>query len=318
VQIRNEVLHSFFERSKLRVTRCLAPGMNCKNTAIRSHSLQNSRVLDQLVRDGHVKALTKKISSDSGPVIAFEDVGRNDATTFGGFCAMHDSAIFKAIEVDIFRRENPEHLFLISYRALARELNVLMEAAFRIQASYQDRVKLGIDSGDVPTPVGMLAVEYMTKSYSTYEYKCAFDEVMATKQYTKILHDVIQVNHERPHIAVCSLFSIDGLSRGDGDYVRIALNLLPQNTNQSAVIFGYLPQDQELVRPFLNPILTAEEHYQKYLLSKLILNNCENFVVSPVSFDRWSPEKRKAITDYFVKTLLHGDFEAENQHFYLF
>lgn len=75
--------------------------MTCEAQAIRSHSVQNSRVLDLLVRDGHVKALGKRIDKMTGPVIQFEDVGRNEATTFTGFCAEHDAKIFAAIETEV-------------------------------------------------------------------------------------------------------------------------------------------------------------------------------------------------------------------------
>jgi hypothetical protein len=317
VPIPNELLQSFFDRSKLRFGRCLAPGMNCENSVVQAHSVQNSQILALLVRDGHVKALTRRIDKNAGPVIDFNDVGRNQATTFDGFCASHDSEIFIAIDTRSFQADDPEHLFLSSYRAIARELHTLMEAAVRIQASYQDRIKLGFDNGNEPEPVGMLALEYMVKSYSTYQYKCSFDQALIAQRYGEVLHDVVHVSHERANVAVCSLFSIDHQTK-NGDYVRIALNVLPENNEQSVVVFGYLPEDGELVRPFLRPILTSEKHYQKYLLSKLILNNCENFVVSPASYDDWPQEKRNAIRDYFVSTLLHGNLEAENEHFYLF
>jgi len=317
VPIPNELLQSFFEQSKLRFGRCLAPGMNCENSAVQSHSVQNSQILDLLARDGHVKALTKRIDKNTGPVIDFNEVGRNQATTFRGFCASHDSVIFKAIDTNDFQADDSEHLFLSSYRAVARELHALMEAAVRIQASYQDRIKLGFDRGNEPEPVGMLALEYMVKSYSTHQYKCSFDQALIAKRYGDVLHDVAYIGHERANVAVCSLFSIDHQTK-NGDYVRIALNVLPQSSEQSVVVFGYLPEDAELVRPFLRPILTSEKYYQKYLLSKLVLNNCENFVVSPASYDDWPQEKRNAIRDYFVSTLLHGSLEAENEHFYLF
>ena len=80
--IAKELLASFFERSKLRFGRCLAPGMTCEKPAIRSHSIQNAQALDLLVRDGHVKALTRKIDRGSEPVIDFNDVGRHQAATF--------------------------------------------------------------------------------------------------------------------------------------------------------------------------------------------------------------------------------------------
>jgi hypothetical protein len=291
--------------------------MTCTAAAIRSHSLQNSRVLDLLVRDGHVKAPSTRIDKQKGPVISFEDVGRNEATTFTGFCSEHDSVIFKPIEIDAFRPTDPEHLFLAAYRAVARELHALLEAASKIQGTYIKRVDLGFDSGDEPGPAGMAAVDQMLRAHRTYLYKCHFDKGLAAKRYDGVLHDVITIGHKGATVAVCSHFSLDGLYRDD-DWVRVALNVLPSGENESTVVFSYLSEDAALVRPALSPLLTSDGPYQKYLLSKLILNNCENFVVAPAYYDSWSPEKRKAITDYFIQTLFEGNLDAEDKHLYLF
>lgn len=312
-----ELLSLFFARCGKQLNRCLAPGMGCTATAIRSHSVQNSQVLDLLVRDGHVKAPRHRIDRATGPVISFEDVGRNQATTFAGFCSEHDSNIFNAIDTNPFSPSDSEHLFLVAYRAVARELHAVMDGAIKIQGTYQKRVEIGIDSGDEPTPAGMLAIEHMMKSYQTYRYKCSFDAALVSRKHDAVSHHVITIHREEPTIAVSSLLSLDGLYRKD-DWIRVALNVVPLSTTESAAVFSYLPHDAELVRSGLDRILTSEGSYQKYLLSKLILNNCENFVVSPSYYDQWSTEKRRAVADYFVETLLVGKLEVENRNFYLF
>lgn len=291
--------------------------MSCTSTAVRAHSLQNSQVLDLLVRDGHVKALAKKIDKETGPVIFFDDVGRNQATTFAGFCSEHDSDIFKPIDTNAFRSTDSEHLFLVAYRAVARELHAVIEGGSKIQSTYKKRVQLGLDSGDGPGPAGMLAVEHMMKAYQTFLYKHPFDQAFVSKQYGSVLHDVIKIGHEEATLAVCSLFSVGGVSRTN-DWVRVALNVLPLNRNESIAVFSYLPEDAALAKSSLSLILTSDGFYQKYLLSKLILNNCENFVVSPAYYDKWSPEKKRSVTDYFMQTLFTGNLEIENEHLYLF
>jgi hypothetical protein len=111
--------------------------------------------------------------------------------------------------------------------------------------------------------------------------------------------------------------SLDGMSRNN-DWVRVTLNVLPLGNTESAAVFSYLPRDADLVRSGLDRILSSEGVYQKYLLSKLILNNCENFVVSPAYFDQWSAAKLRAITDYFTETLTAGKLDLEDQNLYLF
>jgi hypothetical protein len=274
-------------------------------------------VLDLLVHDGHVKALRKRIDKKAGPVIFFDDVGRNQATTFAGFCSQHDADIFKPIDTLAFQSTEPEHLFLVAYRAVARELHAVMEGACKIQSTYKKRVELKMDSGDEPSPSGMLAVEHMMKSYLTHLYKQTFDQAFVSRQHNNVLNDVIKLDHDEATVAVCSLFSIDGISRNN-DSVRMVLNLIPLNSKESRVVFSYLPEDASVAQSFLSPILAANGFYQKYLLSKLILNNCENFVVSPAYYLNWSPEKKKAVTDYFTQTLFTGNLDLENEHLYLF
>jgi hypothetical protein len=313
---RKELLSFFFARYGGQMGRCLVPGLNCVASAIRAHSVQNSRVLDLLVRDGHVKAPKVRFSMASGPVFTFDDIGRNQATTFAGFCSEHDASIFKPIDNNAFRSDS-EYLFLMAYRAVARELHAQMDGASKIQGGYEKRVELGIDSGDEPTEAGMLAVQHMMKSYETYVYKIPFDEALVSGKYDAVSHLVIDLQHREPTIGVCSLLSLDGLSRHGGP-VRVSLNILPLDIGQSVAVFSYLSSEADLIRVGLHRILTSEGEYQKYLLSKLVLNNCENFVVSPSYYDQWSSEKRKAVTDYFVETLFTGKLEVENPNLYLF
>lgn len=291
--------------------------MGCTATAIRAHSLQNSRVLDLLVHHGHVTTLAKKIDKGNRPKIFFDDLGRNQATTFSGFCSEHDAEIFRPIDTKAFCLADPEHLFLVAYRAVARELHAVIEGGVKIQSGYLKRVELGLDSGDEPGHAGMLAIEHMIKAHQMYLHKQSFDDVWVSKQYDRIVHDVIKIGHEEATVAVCSLFSIDGVTR-DGDWVRVALNVLPLNRKESAAVFSYLPEDAALAHASLGLILTSDGYYQKYLLSKLILNNCENFVVSPAYYANWSAEKREAVTDYFTQTLFTGNIKIENEHLYLF
>jgi len=246
-------------------------------------------------------------------MISFDDVGRNRATTFSGFCAEHDSSIFEAIDADPFNPADPQHLFLVAYRAVARELHAQMDGAAKIQGSYQKRVELGVDSGDAPTSAGMVAVEHMMRSYLTYTYKCPLDDALISNNYAALSHRVVTIQHDQPTIAVSSHLGLDGLSK-NGDAVRVTLNILPVSKAESLVILSYLPGDVDLITLALDRTLSAEGPYQKYLLSKLVLNYCENFVVSPSYFDQWSETKKQAITSYFVKTLTVGNLDMEDQN----
>jgi hypothetical protein len=89
------------EKAK-RSGRCLfvgPAGNRCSGKSINSHTLQKSDAIKFIVEAGHVLNL----SVDRGfgktpPVLGFKRVGQSKASVFPGFCAKHDSEIFKEIE----------------------------------------------------------------------------------------------------------------------------------------------------------------------------------------------------------------------------
>src|SRR5688572_1590589 len=140
-----DLFASFLRIDKAQFSRCLEPSLQCSERAIRAHSVQNSGVLDQLARDGHVVRFVRSVSLDEGPKIQFGLVGRNQATTFLGLCGRHDGLIFAPIEKGELALENEEHLFLLAYRAAYRELHATMEGAAKAQDGYLERVERGLD-----------------------------------------------------------------------------------------------------------------------------------------------------------------------------
>src|SRR5262245_12219983 len=99
--------------------RCLATSGACDSGVIRAHSVQNAVVLDQLAEAGHVLTF---LPTEEGS--ALELVGRNEATTFTGFCGKHDREVFHCIDfksLDEFSESSTKQLALFSLRAVARE-----------------------------------------------------------------------------------------------------------------------------------------------------------------------------------------------------
>jgi hypothetical protein len=137
----------FFELHNWRFGRCLEPTLTCGAKAIRAHSIQNARVFDLLSVKGHVTMFKLNVATD-GPEVVLRRVGRHEASTFPGFCASHDTSIFKALDTKPLNLENPEQLFLLAYRSVCRELHATMEAASKIQSAYLDRVDKGWDDGN--------------------------------------------------------------------------------------------------------------------------------------------------------------------------
>ena len=310
-----DLFASFLRIDKTQFARCLEPSFQCIERAVRAHSVQNARVLEQLLRGGHVIGLKRSVSYDKGPMIDFGLVGRNQATTFTGLCPLHDDQIFAPIEKNELDLTDPEHRFLLAYRAAFRELHATMEGAAKIQGGYIERVERGLDPK--ASPAGLFAVERMMVSWETFNYKSLLDAAYAERDFAVMTHDVINLDVERATVAACALFSVDHVHVRD-DVLRIHLNVLPIEPTRTVILFSYLRADASHARAFLDRILRSQGPHQRYELSRLILDSCENFVLSPDYFNTWSEEKKRTVQTYFVRTLLKSDLHYQSPNLYLF
>lgn len=313
----NELLSSLFKIDKAGFHRCLEPTMQCQNAAINAHSIQNSRVLDLLAEDGHVVSFAHRVDAETGPYIEFGSIGRNKASTFAGLCAEHDRRIFAPIDTQEIEQGNPEQLFLLAYRAVVRELHATMEGAVKVQTGYLKRVELGLSPSNQPSKMGMFAVQRMIVSYETFQYKAEYDKALLTRSFDLIQHDILTLENQPPTVAASALFSLDNL-RVQDDVVRVVLNILPQKNDTTVVIFSYLRRDAASARSALSRIFNATGHFQKYGLSRTLLNYCDNFVIAPAYFSKWSDRKRAVIGEYFAKTVFENDLSYEDEDLFLF
>lgn len=182
--------------------------MQCQEKAIRAHSVQNSRVLDLLSRDGHVIQLQFHFESENQPKIEYQNIGRNKATTFTGLCSNHDRTIFEEIDTKPIDQNNMLQLCLMAYRSVLKELHATIDAAVNLQSAYQKLVELGRVPEDRLSQPGAEAVFHMSKAWRTYRYKCKFDDIFGSQQFTELIHTVRIVDIEKPTIAASVFFGL--------------------------------------------------------------------------------------------------------------
>jgi len=105
---------------------CLHPQaspQNCHGNIVRAHTIQRSGGLTRIAKEGHVynclvhRRRLSPASANLQPTL----VGINKASTFTGFCALHDNEVFAPIENQPFQ-SIPEHAFLLAYRAICSEV----------------------------------------------------------------------------------------------------------------------------------------------------------------------------------------------------
>lgn len=298
--------------------RCLAPEGTCALEPIKAHSVQKQGPLRRLASaNQHVVMLQQRFDRQHVPTIDFGLVGINKATVFTGLCSKHDQALFEPIDRNELDIGNHEHLFLYAYRAVLRETHVSSESGAKLQGVYRAKGDLGLINTTVPTRDGILALERMILAYETWMYKTAYDEAFVTRRFDDVVYDCLDLGKVVPSIAVSSLFSIDDVIVDD-DVARVALSVVPSANGHSYALLAYLRRDSAGARAWLRPLLTSEGQQQRYLLSRMILERCENVAINPLVYDSWSQEKRNIIRDFFASTILENNRDFQDSRLGLF
>jgi hypothetical protein len=166
-------------------------------------------------------------------------------------------------------------------------------------------------------------------AWQTWKYKSVFDEAYLSQRFESIIHDLIMLDVEQPTLAASALFSAGErrrkwwrLRRRSPDrsagWVGVCLTVLPLDRNQTAVFLSYLPEDANQARRALRRLLGSQGDRQKYELSRLILNHCQNFALSPEFVDSWSPEKRRIVIGLFSRTVRQKEPNFEHPELSLF
>ncbi|MDY6953310.1 MAG: hypothetical protein SWE60_17515 [Thermodesulfobacteriota bacterium] len=312
---RLETRNHFFKVHGISTESCHEPKENCRQKAIRAHSIPCATVIDRLAREGHVVMPQLRLKTPPPAEIQFKRVGVKKASTFTGLCAQHDNDIFRIIDDDLPDLTNNAHLFLLAYRAALREYHVVLQNALRFQTTYQKRVEVGLSPGTEPCRFGMFATSHLCNAFESYEYKRHFDLAYLANDWSQLKHYVVILRNQSPTIAVSSMFSLDDFDAPETP--RVTLSVYPTETDV-AVVFSATLNDAPFVDEYLHRLLISKSYYQKYLLSKLVLQSCDNLVIDPQYYDSMSQEQKEAIEQFNIDTVNSNIEDHEDERLFLF
>lgn len=319
----NKMKGAMFNSFSVESTKCLEPTETCTEELIDSHSIQDSRILEALAEDNHViqitfdKSCISKSTMDNPimPYCKYDLISVHKASVFKGLCNKHDTEIFRPIDVEALDIDNEEHIFLLTYRSVMKELATKIKAAGMTQSNFLAKVDLGEISGDIPTIEGMYAVQLYATAYEMYEYKRIFDDKYLNRDYNSIYSKCLILDGD-PTFATSSVFAPMELALKD-DAEKLCVNIFPYQ-GKVFVLFSCLSEDAFYLEKYVEEIFNATDYYQKYLISKLVLRNCENTVFSPNYFNKWSQSKKDNILKFFHDTIYGDQANYENADLYLF
>ena len=278
--------------------RCWAPLVDCKNPPIRAHSIQNSRILESLQENGVVSKIGEVVR-DKETYLAFENVGRNKATTFRGFCAEHDAALFKVLDEEPMGALSKRQKALLTWRAISHEMADKMAIGSNFQNQYAKAIARGEASADEPHPFGMEAIAWMKVLHDFFIYRQRHLDGYITgqadlKEY-RLKHYILKGTGAI--VAASSFFTFEKTEQA-----YMAFNVYPWD-GDTHVLFGYSREHTRLAAPLARSILTKGQ-VDEAKLSALIIGRMHNFVLKPSVVSSWTDQKREEILAAYGTTII--------------
>src|SRR5690606_594555 len=95
----------------------------CSDKIINAHTVSKSGSLKEISEKGHVMGAKPSLAGliKNNGKLTLEKIGINKASTFTGFCSVHDKELFSPLEDEEIILSDKQ-LFLLAYRGFCREL----------------------------------------------------------------------------------------------------------------------------------------------------------------------------------------------------
>lgn len=302
----------------------LASEGGCDSLA-RSHSVQNAVILDYLVDDSnHVFVIEKRIK-DQSELAQFRRIGRNSASTFTALCAKHDKELFGKIDLSDsihFDPNNKSQCITFSMRAVLHELwNKTCVAT-----NLEELITFAVGGGPAPREFRDLDPELFSNIRSNSDFLSwhlggARDaQKQLERRFRSMLSDIRQGHLDG---YVLTNFAFDGAASIGAssamtpphDFLGRAVNTFdsPSDAYLTVQIFPYKKKtytlfchhsvDRERLDPVLKQLRGSLARRRQFMLSAMILENCENVVFSPRWLNRRTEMDRKLVLALFAMTL---------------
>ena len=278
-------------------------------------------MLRPISRNGHVYSLIPDLYNPSadGPM-KFALTGIGDTSTFSGFCSEHDKQLFECIEDELFACK-PQQLFMLSYRAIAKEAYLKRKQAESLLPVETIR-KIHQIGDDVEIELSPEAKLFNAASLRGSEeierIKMEMDGILTSGNFMR-LRSLIVPFKSRPPIASNFVFSPDldfdgnplqdfeDFSR-DLDPLFVTLSPFAVGEYNGFLILSYIEGRGAAPLRFIDSLL--QQNGLETAITWFLFVHTENFACEPSWYEGLSASDVKHI-NYAVRA--NVDFSAETQ-----
>ena len=299
-EIKNELRKIFGKKY------CLHPDASpdtCEGMIVKAHTIQRKGGLNRIARNGHVYTflLGRAVANDSSAGAQPELVGINEASTFTGFCRLHDNKTFEPIEKYSFK-SSQHHAFLLGYRAICKEFFEYETAPEMISPfrnldkgrsiSEQMEIKETLDAWKASFESGLKEIR---------QYKIVYDRALQRSDFSEVQYYVVRFD-------CITDFLCSGATYPEYDFQgtllqdlhtfgtlpdHISFSLIPTDSGGAAV-FSWLGENRTSEK-LVQSLSLLSDDLLPHAIVRFALEYLENIFASPDWWDGLTESTKQAL-----------------------
>lgn len=284
---------------------CLHPEAptNCTKV-IKAHTIQRGGNMSAIARDGKVYCLPADLISlkDNNGQLVPVLRGIAQVSVIDGFCGYHDAAFFSPIENQPFAWLE-EQGFLLSYRALSRELYGKQSLVYAMQGIRQlDKGKSPVEQYILQTMADQMEKGASLALRDLATIKAEHDAIFKAGKFANVRFYGVSLNG--PPEVLCSA----GLTPSSGFFDQplqelsdhqavmkfVFFNVLAIGGG-GAVVFSWLPSADAVATQFIGSLDQINEAAIPDAIVRLAFNQSDNLAINPAWWDSLKDEDRQTL-----------------------
>lgn len=313
----------------------------CNKKPIKSHTFQKNEILKKLSDEkGNVYGLVEPELVKKEVYSFFKKVSINTATTFEGFCAEHDTEIFKSFEI-LNECDILEYIFLNAYRGFAYahnlempiyndEYNVIDTKYYKKQ--IKDNPKISIKNKKIYENSHIGSKRVLRSTYDIDNYKKLKNKY---EKIIKIENTEIRLKLIKKRFAIFYIeipFEVNWASLAAAQYgnvknsLPISIGLIPANKNNEAIFYFVVLKKEEayyneiigeLTRmKNMNCVVNDKNSCLYTLIQNLLLLTSGNIVLSSNLYNKLKDKKElERLNKFYFETTMSRYIDRGEKEF---
>ncbi|EFQ2987639.1 YecA family protein [Escherichia coli] len=296
-----------FSKSLSQRKACYAPASmheDCDKRIVQAHTISKSSSLKAIAdSSNHVMGVIMNLASlmrNNGKWLP-EKIGINQASTFTGFCAVHDRILFSCLENEKFTGTD-EQCFALMFRSLSKEIYAkeggVLSSDF---AKNADKGKLQVEQYYIQKLIDQHQSGLNAAIIELNNLKTSLDRILLSRQFSEI-ESVIFTFAEPLPIVVSSILSperdFDGTKIQDLSDLTVSAEQVCFNAfscgGKGYVVFSWL-RTSTIIRRFIRTLIKIPANRMFNTLLYFFFTKAENTYSSPEWWDRLSDKQRENI-----------------------